>query len=153
MRDTKVLVEFGMLAGDPAVLKLTLWVSDAKSHDTLPPTAIVAFDGVNCELVVAAMVAELGLAAGAVTVTVATPLAVTPSLVSDVVMPTEPGEIPVTTPAALTMAVVGVAVVKVKPVLPAIAAPFASRAVGVSASVPPIDTVGVAAVTVSVANS
>lgn len=64
-----------------------------------------------------------------------------------------PGAIPVTIPLALTIAAVGVADAKVKPVVPVIATPLASRAVAVSAVVPPIGTEGVADVTATVANA
>lgn len=82
--------------------------------------------------------------------TVALPVAVTPSRVSDAPMAAAPGEIAVTSPSTLTIALVRSEVVNVTPVTPAIALPRESRAVAVSCDVLPIAGVSAADCTVKV---
>ncbi len=47
VRDTDALAEFAIFVGDPAVLNVTLCVSDAKSHVAVPPAAMLTLGGVN----------------------------------------------------------------------------------------------------------
>ena len=98
-----------MLVGAPAVENTTLCVSVEISHVTFAPAPTVVLAGVKRRVVVAAIVAVFGLGVGAVTATVAVPVDVTPSFVSEVVITVEPGAIPVITPVALTIPAVGVA--------------------------------------------